>query len=92
MPSQHGTVSTSVVSATFTAAQLDVNPSVEVLSRDGAGEIYFTVDGTDPVAGAANTFVVPAAIGSAQVDARPGAALVVKLIATVSTKYSVTVT
>lgn len=64
---------------------------VEVINRDGAGEIFFTVDGTtDPVVGADNTYCLPAAIGSVTVRSSAGSgATKVRLVATAATKAGV---
>ena len=84
--------------ATLTAATVETITfsvdvvSVEVVNRDGTAEIYFTIDGTTPVAGADDTEVVPAAVGAAQKLGSPGSRWVtdtVKLISTGTPKYSV---
>lgn len=62
---------------------------VEVVNRDGAAEIYFTVDGTDPTVGGTNTHVLPAAIGAVVVAASKRATTVVRLISSGTPAYSV---
>ncbi len=52
-----------------------------VMNRDGADEVWFTTDGTDPVIGADGCGVLPAAIGEIPVDFTYGAGTpVVKMI------------
>ncbi len=62
---------------------------VEVLSRNGIGEVFFTVDGEVPTIGGAHCYALPAAIGSLKVPvlANP---CVVKLISSAAVTYSVT--
>jgi hypothetical protein len=64
--------------------------TVEVLSLDGSAAIYFTVDGTTPTVGGANTNVVPAAVGSLELDVPTAGNTVVKLISAGTPIYSVT--
>lgn len=42
--------------------------AVEVLNVDGAAKVWFTLDGSDPVVGQDGCQVLPAAIGSVEVD------------------------
>lgn len=65
--------------------------SVEILSRDGAAEIYATVDTTiTPTVGGTNCDVLPAAIGSITIDASGyGTPTTVSLIASAAVAYSV---
>lgn len=96
MANYTATLSTSQTAASGVADQVTFDSdvgAVEVLNRDGAGEINFTLDGSAPTIGAANTYVVPAIAGAAlKVDSTElaAAATVVKLIASVATKYTVT--
>lgn len=61
---------------------------VEVANRSTEGTIWFTLNGTAPVAGAANVEVVPA--GSALEIARTGnSPTVVKLVSAEAVDYSV---
>jgi hypothetical protein len=69
--------------------QRDCN-TVEVLSIDGAAAIYFTVDGSTPTVGGANTYLVPAVIGALEVDVPTAGNAVVKLISAGTPSYSVT--
>lgn len=83
--------------ATLAAATVDSvtvtgpSPTLTVVNRDGAAEITFTVDGSTPVAGADETYVLPAAIGALTVDMPGGATATVKLISAGTPKYSVQV-
>lgn len=65
--------------------------AVEVVNRDGAGAIYFTVDGSAPTIAGDGTYVIPAVIGARKVASveLAAAATVVKLIASAVTAYSV---
>lgn len=49
-----------VSSATFTPTV----PTVTVTNRNGAGEVFFTTDGSAPTIGGAGTYMVPAQIGA----------------------------
>ena len=71
---------------------------VTVLNRDGAYEIYFTVDGSDPSVGGDDTYVVAKAIGAestarfpTEVEQPPGGENepVVKLISSGAAELSV---
>lgn len=64
--------------------------SVEVMCRDGAAEIYFTIDGTTPTVGGDDTYVVPASAGAALRVGSPPGTDVVKLISSGTPAYSVT--
>lgn len=58
---QYVTLAPSVVSTvTFNPAVQTVN----VVNRNGAGEVFFTADGTQPTVGAAGTYLLPAAAGA----------------------------
>lgn len=86
---QHATLTAATV-ATFTlSAQYQ---RVEVYSVDGAAALYFTVDGTTPVAAATGTYVIGAAIQAVEVAAptpAAGASTVVKVISAGTPKVSV---
>lgn len=86
--SQHVTL----VAATVARVDLPTNPGrIEVLNRDGAAEVYFTVNGKTPTVGGNDTYVLPAAISSVEVSRpRTTSAAVVKLISTGTPKVSVT--
>lgn len=77
------TVDTVVLSADFAR--------VEVINRDGAEEIYFTVDGPAPTVEGDNTHVLPAAVGGLLVNASAasGSPTIVRLISTGTPKYTV---
>jgi hypothetical protein len=86
-----------VVHATLTAATVDTITldsdyvSVEIVNRDGAAEIYATVDTSlTPTVGGANCDVLPAAIGALTIDATGyGTPTTVKLISSGTPAYSV---
>jgi hypothetical protein len=75
-PTVHGTLAANTVtSVTLTGA----NGSVEVINRNGAAEIYFTVDGSTPTVAGNGTYPVPASIDSYVVQvgaANPTVALI----------------
>jgi hypothetical protein len=91
---KHGTLVASTV-ATVTLDLVDSGrivsrqKRVEVINRDGAAEIYFTVDGTTPTVAGDDCFVLPAAMGSLEVGAPKGTPTVVKLISSGTPTYSV---
>lgn len=62
---------------------------VEVLSRNGAAEIYFRLDGQSPTVGGNDCQVVPAAVGSVVVGGITTAPTVVTLISVGSPTYTV---
>lgn len=66
--------------------------AVEVTNRDGAGELWFTVDGSDPTVEGAGVFCIVKAIGAGITVRSPKAtATVVKLLASgAATKAIVT--
>jgi hypothetical protein len=86
-----------VVHATLAANTVDTITldgdyvSVEILSRDGAAEIYATVDTTlTPTIGGINCDVLPAAMGSLTLDASGyGTPTVVQLISAGTPAYTV---
>lgn len=83
---EHGTL----VADTVTTVTLDSDAQeVEVLNRDGAAEIYFTVDGADPTVEGDDCQVLPAAIGAVQVRAPGGGVTDVKLISEGTPTFSV---
>jgi hypothetical protein len=87
---QYGTLSANADAFVEVPAPNDV---VEVVNRNGAGEIFFTVDGSVPTVGAANTWMVPAAAGSSlQVPStfKPSGLVPVNLISGAATTYGVT--
>lgn len=94
MASYSATLSTHQTAASGVADTVTLDKDygeVEVVNRDGAGEIFFTLDGTTPTIGLAGTYMLPAAICSKRVTSVELAsdATVVKLIASATTKYSV---
>jgi hypothetical protein len=86
-----------IVSATLVANTVDTivfdadYTSVEILSRDGAAEIYATVDTTlTPTVGGNNCDALPAAIGSLTIDASGyGSPTTVQLVAAGAVAYTV---
>ena len=66
---------------------------IEVVNIDGAGDLYFTLNGDEAVFEADDTIVVPAAAGAAVVEPikhyRPETQTRVNLIAGASTKVQV---
>lgn len=86
-----------IVHATLTANTVDVitldidYKSVEIVSRDGAGEIYVTVDtSVVPTVAGLNCDVLPAAVSSITLDATGYASpTIVRLISSSAVAYSV---
>lgn len=84
--------------ATLAAATVDTVTfaldfdQVEVINRDGAAEIFFTVDGSAPTVGGANCFLLPASVGAAIVGVPTNGPTVVKLISTGTPAYGVAAT
>lgn len=86
-----------IVHATLTPNTVDTvtldgdYSSVEILSRDGAAEIYATVDTTvAPTVGGAGCDVLPAVIGSLTLDASGyGSPTTVQLISAGAPAYTV---
>jgi hypothetical protein len=83
---QHVTLTANVVS-TLTFDQDFEN--IEVLNVDGASEVYFRVGATAPTVGGTGCHVLPAAIGSVEVEVFTSGATVVKLISAGTPKVSV---
>jgi hypothetical protein len=87
---------TLVAAAVDTVTFATFRSQVEVVT-DGAASLYFTVDGSTPVAGAANTHYLPATASSKIVKCpaqhpSPGvkaSGTIVKLISAGTPKYSV---
>ncbi len=71
-----------LVAATVSTVNLTANASrIEVTNVDGADEVYFTTDGTTPTVAGNNCHVLPAVMGSLEVDDETaGTASTVKLI------------
>lgn len=66
--------------------------SVEIMSMDGACPIYITIDDDPASVEGEKTYVMPAAVGTLRVST-PGSSFdptVVRLIAPVNTRYSIT--
>lgn len=62
---------------------------VDVCNVDGAAEVYVTVDGTTPTVGGDGSWVLPAAVGSLELQPRTAGVTVVKLISSGTPKVSV---
>lgn len=83
---QHATlVANTTTTLTFDATYR----RVEVLSVDGAAEVYVTTDGTDPTVGGTGCHVLPAVISSMEVPVRTWGDTVVKLKSAGTPKVSV---
>ena len=86
-----------IIHATLTANTVDTitldgdYAAVEILSRNGAAEIYATVDtSVVPTVGGTNCDVLPATIGSLTIDASGyGSPSVVQLISSGTPTYTV---
>jgi hypothetical protein len=65
--------------------------AVEVLNRNGAGELYFTVDGTlVPTVGGSSNHVLPAAVSAMTVNAGGTVGpTIVRVISSAAATYSV---
>lgn len=84
---KHATLAASTVD---TVTLTSPYPSVEVLNRDGAAAIYFTVDGSTPTVEGDNTFVLLDSKSALEVNTNSGTTSVVKLISAGTPTYSVT--
>ena len=83
-----------LTAATVETVTIDRNAStVRVMNRDGAAEIYYTLDGSAPTVGGATTYALPAAISSEDrpVPSVTSATTVVKMISSGTPKFSVQV-
>ena len=79
----HGTLAANAV----TSVVLDQWTSqVTVINRTKTGEIYFTVDGTDPVVLGSNSYV---SLGSRAVNTDIAGATTVKMISSTAVAFSV---
>lgn len=80
-----------LVAATVATVNFSANASrIEVMSRDGAAEVFFTTDGSTPTVNGANTICLAAAVGAVEVaDETSGQNTVVKLISVGTPKVSV---
>lgn len=68
----------------------DTVGTVEIVARDGAAEVWYSIDGSDPAPGSASSYCIPA--GMTGVDERRTAGLrpsLVKLLATGAAAVSV---
>ncbi len=79
-----------LTAATVATVELGINAArIEVLSRDGAAEVYFTTNDAEPTVGGNNTHVLPAAISALEVDDEIRGPSVVKLISSGTPAVSV---
>lgn len=62
---------------------------IEVVNRDGAGEVFFTLDGTNPTVAGNGTLVLPATIGGVEIEYNRTTTAVIKLISAGTPKVSV---
>jgi hypothetical protein len=62
---------------------------VTVIGLDGSAAVYFTLDGSTPTVGGANTYVLPAAVGTAAFEPATSGHTVVKLISAATPTISV---
>lgn len=85
---RHGTLAATIVTTINVGSDAR---DIEVLNRDGAAEIFFTVDGTEPTIEGDDMYVLPAAIGSMVVQSPGAGDTVVKLRSVGTPKYSVSV-
>ena len=83
--SKHATLAAATVDSVTLTANYS---SVEVMNRGTAGDVYFTVDGSTPVSGADDTFVVVP--GGSLAVASSSSSDVVKLISSGTPAYTVT--
>lgn len=64
---------------------------VEVFTKDGTAEVFFTVDGTSPSTSAKNSYYLPAVAGSSlEVTVPTSGKSVVKIISAGTPSYRVT--
>lgn len=84
----HGTL----VPNQITTVNLDPYASVEVLSRNGAGEIYFRCDGIAPAIGGIDNYVVVAGISATRATTPGGSATAatVQMISVSAVTFTVT--
>ncbi len=83
---QHATL----VANTVTTITFDEDfARIEAVNVDGVAAVYFRCDGVNPVIAATGTHVLPAAIGSVEVQPRTAGPTVVKLISAGTPKVSV---
>lgn len=84
--SKHAQLAASTVDTVTLDGDYD---QVEVVNRDGAAEIYFTVDGPPPTVAGDGTQVLPASISGVVVAAHADSDTVVRLISPGAPSYSV---
>lgn len=83
---QHATL----VADTVTTLTFDTDfRLVEVVNVDGVAEVYFRFGGTAPTVGGVGCHVLPAAVGSVEIEPRTSGATVCKLISAGTPKVSV---
>lgn len=83
----HFVLEANVVTSVIFEADLDL---VEVVSRDGAGEVWYTVDGATPAVGSKFSYVLPnGAVGSDERPTGVGGPTVIRLLSTGTPALSV---
>lgn len=83
---QHATL----VANTVTTLTFDTDfRHVEVTNVDGAAAVYFRFDGTAPTVEGTGCHVLPAAVGSVEIEPRTAGVTVCKLISSGTPKVSV---
>ncbi len=83
---QHVTLAANVVSTVTLGSDAS---KVEILNVTGTAEVYVTVDGSTPTVGGNGSWVLPAAIGSIELQPRTSGNTVVKLISAGTPRVSV---
>lgn len=63
--------------------------NVEVVNRDGSGEVFFTYDGSTPTVAGDGTVLLPAALSGVTVNPETAPVSVIKLISAGTPKVSV---
>lgn len=83
---RHGTLTANVVTTVTVAKAVS---TIEVVNVNGAGSIYFTVNGTNPTVGGDDCEIVAAGTGAAFLVDAPNNPVSVKLISAEATEYTV---
>ena len=87
MPSpMHGVTTANVVSTV--ALGVDVG-AVEILKRDTAGELFISVDGSDPTVGGNGFEILPEGVSSISLPSLTRGDTIVKLISSSAVRFSV---
>lgn len=86
---ERGAYEKTMVAATVDTVTFAITPRAVEIVSDGADEIYFTLDGSTPVAKAPATYFLPAFAGATRVVRTAQSSLVAKLISEGTPKYSI---